>query len=170
MQQADVIQSDFWWLHHIKFWKKAVFASLLWSIKTERFKLCLVPTGGDIISYGYCLNRLASANIWSWIVIMSISSGKHQPQKHYLIFKKTNNTVIHWKIYNDTKNLSYLFWASEFLGNDLVESKSKLSSQASLTRDAVCLMAVKGDGVKHKISEISESSTPSPLSFESFFD
>lgn len=55
-------------IQHIKFWKKCL-ASLLWSIKTERFKLCLVPTRGDIISYGYCLNRLASANIWSWFMI-----------------------------------------------------------------------------------------------------
>ena len=108
-------------IRHINFWKKAPPPSLLWSIKTERFKLCLVPTRGDIISYGYCLNRLASANVWSWIIIMSISPGKHQPQKHYLILKKT---TIHWYIGNyimtqksELPFLSFLIFGKRFWWN-----------------------------------------------------
>ena len=56
---------------------------------------------------------------------------------------KINNTLIHWKICNDTKIWATFFELLNFRETILVESKSKLSSQASLTRDAVCLWLLK---------------------------
>ena len=145
--QADATSwchtTRFLMIQHIKFWKKAVFASLLWSIKTERFKLGLVPTRGDIISYGYCLNRLASANIWSWNRYHVNFLRETSTAKTFSNLPKINNTLIHWKICNDTKIWATFFELLNFRETILVESKSKLSSQASLTRDAVCLWLLK---------------------------